>query len=95
MPFIPQANRKDIDPILQQLWDLICPKGTEIREVKGDINYCFFKFLVSLVRRHEDTSSPTKASLSHIDLQNKNPLDDKETLQRSSSRIGYSYRDSS
>ena len=51
MPFIKQENRDEINPILQQLWDLICPTGVSLHDVKGDINYCFFKILISLAKR--------------------------------------------
>lgn len=53
MPFIKQTFRPELDRILQDLFDmLICPKDIPLDKIKGDVNYCFFKILVTLVRKY-------------------------------------------
>lgn len=55
MPYIKQKRRPDLDPILQKLWDeLVTSKihlfrNNTLDEMKGDVNYCFTKILVTML----------------------------------------------
>ena len=49
-PYIKQRRRDRLDPKLAELWDVI-RKG---HSVNADINYCFFKLLVTLRARYGD-----------------------------------------
>lgn len=62
MPYIKEKRRRKLDPILQELWDTVSVKPTEKRglvgmeektldEMKGDVNYCFTKILVTMLAK--------------------------------------------
>ena len=58
MPYIKPERRKLLDPILLQLFrqldrieDGLVIRHTTLDEMKGDVNYCFTKILVSMVAR--------------------------------------------
>jgi len=62
MPYIKPERRSDLDPFLQNLWDVLIKKnmnavlsdGEEktLDEIKGDINYCMTKLLVTLLAKY-------------------------------------------
>lgn len=62
MPYIKPERRPDLDPLLQAVWDTIMkPTAVEsesgqkipktLDEIKGDLNYCMTKFLVTALAR--------------------------------------------
>jgi len=57
MPYIKQERRPDLDPILQKLWDVlninfdISVKEKTLGAMKGDVNYCFTKILVTMLKK--------------------------------------------
>lgn len=53
MPYINHARRRGLDPALQKLWDCIFDDVAKpLDEVKGDVNYCFTKILVTLLEKY-------------------------------------------
>lgn len=60
MPYIKPERRKELNPILQRLWDeivLVRDAKEEnytktLDEIKGEVNYCFTKILVSMLDRY-------------------------------------------
>lgn len=62
MPYIKQSRRPKLDPLLQKLWNVLSMKPTDKRglvgleektldEMKGDVNYCFTKILVTMLEK--------------------------------------------
>jgi len=58
VPYIKPERRPDLDPSLQKLWDSIfvssssCDFEKPLDKVKGDINYCMTKLLVTLKAKY-------------------------------------------
>lgn len=54
MPYIKQERRKDFDPILKELChELLNREVVKLEDVKGQVNYCFTKILVTLLERYK------------------------------------------
>ena len=57
MPYIKPERRPDLDPILQGLWNELStqrinvPHAKTLDEMKGDVNYCFTKILVTMLKK--------------------------------------------
>lgn len=59
MPYIKPERRPDLDPILQDLWNELVerlPHDTPeekkpLDAMKGDVNYCFTKILVTMLAK--------------------------------------------
>ena len=56
MPYIKSVRRPDLDPTLQELWNIIIKdvfKGQDktLDQIKGDVNYCFTKILVTMLEK--------------------------------------------
>jgi len=49
MPYIKPKKRSNYDPLLQQLWDSLIANNGSLDEMRGDINYCFTKILVTIL----------------------------------------------
>lgn len=56
MPYIKQERRPDLDPTLQELWNILIKdvfKGRDktLDQIKGDVNYSFTKILVTMLKK--------------------------------------------
>lgn len=63
MPYIKFERRPDLDPILQDLWNelvyeaigkgskSIFKKNKTLDQIKGDVNYCFTKILITMLKK--------------------------------------------
>jgi len=58
VPYIKQLLRNEYDSVLQELWERIVPRQAEdvkpitLDDIKGDINYCMTKLLVTLKAKY-------------------------------------------
>ena len=56
MPYIKPERRPDLDPTLQKLWNVLIKdvfkgKDKTLDQIKGDVNYCFTKILVTMLAK--------------------------------------------
>jgi len=50
LPYIKQERRPDLDPLLEPLWNELSA-GKTLDEMKGDVNYCFTKILITMLKK--------------------------------------------
>jgi len=61
MPYIKKKRRQQLDPVLQRLFDELTRIGIKngnimpktLDEIKGEVNYCFTKILISLLAKFD------------------------------------------
>jgi len=67
VPYIKEERRPDLDPTLQELWNILIRRKIEekvshfeptewseektLDEIKGDVNYCMTKLLVTMLKK--------------------------------------------
>lgn len=51
LPYIKRIKREPLDPILQQLWNTLKKNNETLDDMKGDVNYCFTKILVTMLEK--------------------------------------------
>lgn len=52
IPYIKQGNRPELDNHLQKLWEELNKGNPTLDEVKGKVNYCFTKILITLLKKY-------------------------------------------